>query len=167
VEYKAEYEGLFVDTIDPRNTSKRCDECRFVLDILLRLKAGGIPSGGSFRFAVQSPDYHTFRAQVVPQYRCGGLLAVPSRRYPYPRRCTASRCCFGHGDASRCQQSRGYRLARFRAVGTLAHASSMCLHRLPFRILSRYVGGQAASGGRFGIRSVPTDSYLLTRRPVS
>ncbi len=30
VEYKAEYEGLFVDTIDPRNTSKRCNECGFV-----------------------------------------------------------------------------------------------------------------------------------------
>jgi hypothetical protein len=56
-----------------------------ILDILLRLKAGGIPSGGSFRFAVQSPDSHTFRARIVPQYRCAGLLAVPSRRYPYPR----------------------------------------------------------------------------------
>ena len=32
VEYKAEYEGLFVDTIDPRNTSKRCNECGFVHD---------------------------------------------------------------------------------------------------------------------------------------
>jgi len=42
VEYKAEYEGLFVDTIDPRNTSKRCNECGFVhdIDILTRLKAG-------------------------------------------------------------------------------------------------------------------------------
>ena len=53
-------------------------------------------------------DYHTFRAQVVPQYRCGGLLAMPSGRYPYPRPCTASRCCFDHGDASRRQQTRGY-----------------------------------------------------------
>jgi len=32
VEYKAEYEGLFVDTIDPRNTSKRCNDCGFVHD---------------------------------------------------------------------------------------------------------------------------------------
>lgn len=32
VEYKAEYEGLFVDTIDPRNTSKRCNECGFIHD---------------------------------------------------------------------------------------------------------------------------------------
>ena len=32
VEYKAEYEGLFVDTIDPRNSSKRCNECGFVHD---------------------------------------------------------------------------------------------------------------------------------------
>lgn len=30
VEYKAEYEGLFVDTLNPRNTSKRCNECGFV-----------------------------------------------------------------------------------------------------------------------------------------
>ncbi len=29
VEYKAEYEGLFVDTTNPRNTSKRCNECGF------------------------------------------------------------------------------------------------------------------------------------------
>ena len=29
VEYKAEYEGLFVDTLEPRNTSKRCNECGF------------------------------------------------------------------------------------------------------------------------------------------
>ena len=32
VEHKAEYEGLFMDTIDPRNTSKRCNECGFVHD---------------------------------------------------------------------------------------------------------------------------------------
>ena len=32
------------------------------------------------------------------------------------------------------------------------------VHRLPFQILPRYAGGQAASEGRFGIRSVPTDS---------
>jgi IS605 OrfB family transposase len=32
VEYKAEYEGLFVDTLNPRNTSKRCNECGFVHD---------------------------------------------------------------------------------------------------------------------------------------
>ncbi|MUV59403.1 transposase [Halobacterium sp. CBA1126] len=30
VEYKAEAEGLFVDTTDPKNTSKRCAECGFV-----------------------------------------------------------------------------------------------------------------------------------------
>lgn len=29
VEYKAEIEGLFVDTTSPRNTSKRCSECGF------------------------------------------------------------------------------------------------------------------------------------------
>ena len=32
VEYKAEYEGLFVDTVNPRNTSKRCNECGFTHD---------------------------------------------------------------------------------------------------------------------------------------
>ena len=32
IEYKAEYEGLFVDTINPQNTSKRCNECGFVYD---------------------------------------------------------------------------------------------------------------------------------------
>ena len=32
VEYKAEVEGLFVDTTNPRNTSKRCAECGFVDD---------------------------------------------------------------------------------------------------------------------------------------
>ena len=136
------------------------------LDILLRLKAGGIPSGGSFRFTVQPADYHTFRARVVPQCRCGGLLAMPSGRYPYLRPYRASRCCFCHGDASRCQQSRGYRLARFEQSAQ-THASSMYVHRLLFRILPRYVGGQAASEGRFGIRSVPTDSYTSVGRPVS
>ena len=32
VTYKAEYEGLFVDTVNPRNTSNRCNECGFVHD---------------------------------------------------------------------------------------------------------------------------------------
>ncbi|ELY52211.1 RNA-guided endonuclease InsQ/TnpB family protein [Natronorubrum bangense] len=32
VEYKAEFEGLFVDTTNPRNTSKRCNECGFTHD---------------------------------------------------------------------------------------------------------------------------------------
>ena len=32
VEYKAEYEGLFIDTVNPRNTSKRCNECGFTHD---------------------------------------------------------------------------------------------------------------------------------------
>ena len=32
VEYKAEYEGLFVDTVNPRNTSNRCNECGFTHD---------------------------------------------------------------------------------------------------------------------------------------
>ena len=32
VEYKAEFEGLFVDTTSPRNTSKRCNECGFTHD---------------------------------------------------------------------------------------------------------------------------------------
>lgn len=32
VEYKAASEGLFVDTIDPKNTSKRCPECEHVHD---------------------------------------------------------------------------------------------------------------------------------------
>jgi hypothetical protein len=139
---------------------------RYRFDILLRLKAGGIPSGGSFRCAVQPADYHTFRAQVVPQHRCGGLLAVPNRRYPYPRPCTASQCCFCHGDASRRQQSRGYRGARFEQSAQ-THPSKMCVHRLPFRILPRYVGGQVASAGRFGIRSVPTDSYTTVELPVA
>lgn len=30
VEYKAEAEGLFVDTVDPKHTSKRCAECGFI-----------------------------------------------------------------------------------------------------------------------------------------
>ena len=33
---------------------------------------------------------------------------MPSGRYPYPRPCTASQCCFGHGDAGRRQRTRGY-----------------------------------------------------------
>ena len=41
------------------------------------------------------------------------------------------------------------------------------VHRLIFRILPRYVGGQVASAGRFGIRSVPTDSYITVGRPVN
>ena len=32
VEYKAEFEGLFVDTTSPRNTSKRCNHCGFTHD---------------------------------------------------------------------------------------------------------------------------------------
>jgi IS605 OrfB family transposase len=32
VEYKAEASGLFVETVDPRNTSKRCAECEHVDD---------------------------------------------------------------------------------------------------------------------------------------
>ena len=33
---------------------------------------------------------------------------MPSGRYPYPRPCTASQCCFCHRDASRRQRTRGY-----------------------------------------------------------
>ena len=32
VEYKAEERGLFVDTVNPKNTSKRCNECECVRD---------------------------------------------------------------------------------------------------------------------------------------
>lgn len=32
VEYRAEMEGLFVDTVDPKNTSKRCSDCGCVSD---------------------------------------------------------------------------------------------------------------------------------------
>ena len=32
VEYKAEEQGLFVDTVNPKNTSKRCNECGCVRD---------------------------------------------------------------------------------------------------------------------------------------
>ena len=32
VEYKAEMEGLFVETTNPKNTSKRCSECGFIHD---------------------------------------------------------------------------------------------------------------------------------------
>jgi putative transposase len=32
VKYKAEFEGLFVDTTSPRNTSKRCNHCGFTHD---------------------------------------------------------------------------------------------------------------------------------------
>ena len=85
---------------------------------------------------------------------------------PLPILYRASRCCFCHGDAGRRQQSRGYRCARFEQSAR-THPSKICVHRLPFRILPRYVGGQAASEGRFGIRSVPTNSYYLIGRPVT
>ena len=32
VEYKAEEKGVFVDTVNPKNTSKRCNECGYVHD---------------------------------------------------------------------------------------------------------------------------------------
>jgi IS605 OrfB family transposase len=32
VTYRAEYRGLFVDTVNPKNTSKRCNECGSVRD---------------------------------------------------------------------------------------------------------------------------------------
>ena len=54
-----------------------------VVDILLRLKAGGIPSGGSFRFAVQLADYRSFRVRVVPQHRTGGLLALTRTEFSF------------------------------------------------------------------------------------
>ena len=100
------------------------------------------PERWEFQVCSPSIDYHTFRARGVPQHRCSGLLAVPPRRYPYLRPCRASRCCFCHGDAGRRQQSRGYRCARFEQSAR-THPSKICVHRLPFRILPRYVGGQA------------------------
>jgi hypothetical protein len=38
-------------------------------------------SRGSVRFAVQPAEYNTFRAQVVPQRRCGGLLVFTRTKF--------------------------------------------------------------------------------------
>ena len=126
-----------------------------------------IPSGGSFRFAVQSAGYQLLRARVISRRRTGGLLGVPTCRYPYSRLCSVSRCCFSYGDTSKRQQSWRYRGARLQQSAQ-AHTLLECgVHRLAFRMLPCCVGGQAASGGQFGICSVPTDSYALVGQPVT
>ena len=141
--------------------------CGAFFDILLRVHAEESRAVGVSGLQSNHRTTTPFGARVVPQRRCGGLLAVPSRRYPYPRPCRASQCCFCHGDASRRQQSRGYRLVRFEQSARRHTLRGCGVHRLFFRILSRYVSGQAASAGRFGIRSVPTDSYRSVRWPVT
>ena len=133
------------------NTSQNKISTSVLFDILLRVNAdesrvkriedsrtsqiSDLLSGGSFRFGVQSPDYQAFRARVVPRHRTGGLLAMPRGRYPYPRPSMASLCCFGHGDAGRRQQSRGYRLIRFEQSAPWHTLRGCVVHRLPFRIL--------------------------------
>jgi thioredoxin reductase len=78
-----------------------------IVDILLRVNAEESRAVGVSGLEAKSPDDQPFRARGVPQRRTGGLLAMPRGRYPYPRPCTASRCCFCHRDASRCLRTRG------------------------------------------------------------
>lgn len=78
-----------------------------------------------------------------------------------------SKYCLCHGNAGRHQRTRGHFLVRFKQSARRHILRGCVVHRLIFRILPGQVGGQAASGGWFGIRSVPTNSCPLVQWPVT
>ena len=115
------------------NECKSSQSCIF--DILLRLKARGIPSGGSFRFTLQLPDHHIFRARVVPTTSM--WWTAGSAKPPLPLSSTV----FGIHSLflpTGCQQTpkdSGYLVSRFQQSSQTYH-SRKYVHRFPFRILS-------------------------------
>jgi len=88
---------------------------------------------------------------------------MPSGRYPYPRPCAASRCCFGHGDARQASADSGVSSRSLRAVGTSAHPSRMwrSLTALPDTASLRGRTGRLRRTVRNPLRS---DRFLPVRR---
>jgi len=97
IEYKAEAEGLFVDTIDPKNTSKRCAECGFVHESnrprrdLFECQKCGNQNHADYNAAKNVADVYLRREQQssrrrgVSQYALKSGTVTPNRGYiPYP-----------------------------------------------------------------------------------
>jgi hypothetical protein len=95
-----------------------------VVDILLHLKAGGIPSGGSFRF--DSPTEQQVSANLAGCSRSEWvrLLGVPSPRYSYPPPYVDSQSCFRLGESGRLRWTWSYFLCGQHSGTTLGHCSS-------------------------------------------
>jgi len=83
VEYKAEYEGLFVDTIDPRNTSKRCNECGFVHDnnrhsVSFECRRCGKQNHADYNAAKNVAELYLLRDHQPPRGRSVSQYALKS-----------------------------------------------------------------------------------------
>jgi len=97
VEYKAEAEGLFVDTTDPKNTSKRCAECGFVHSDNRQSRSAfecqecGNRNHSDYNAAKNVAELYLRREQQssrrrgVSQYALKSGTVTPKRGYtPYP-----------------------------------------------------------------------------------
>jgi len=97
VEYKAEPEGLFVDTTNPKNTSKRCAECGYIHDDnrpsrdWFECQQCGNQNHADYNAAKNVADVYLRREQQssrrrgVSQYALKSGTVTPNRGYtPYP-----------------------------------------------------------------------------------
>ncbi|SDJ69294.1 transposase, IS605 OrfB family, central region [Halovenus aranensis] len=97
VEYKAEAEGLFVETTNPKNTSKRCAECGFIHDDnrpsrdTFECQQCGNQNHADYNAAKNVADVYLRREQQssrgrgVSQYALKSGTVTPNRGYtPYP-----------------------------------------------------------------------------------
>lgn len=96
VEYKAEAEGLFVETTNPKNTSKRCAECGFIHDAnrpsrdTFECQQCGTRNHADYNAAKNVADVYLRREQQssrgrgVSQYALKSGTVTPNRGYtPY------------------------------------------------------------------------------------
>jgi putative transposase len=96
VEYKAEAEGLFVETTNPKNTSKRCAECGFIHDDnrpsrdTFECQQCGNQNHADYNAAKNVADVYLRREQQssrgrgVSQYALKSGTVMPNRGYtPY------------------------------------------------------------------------------------
>jgi putative transposase len=96
VKYKADAEGLFVETTDPKNTSKRCAECGFVHDDnrpsrdTFECQQCGNQNHADYNAAKNVADVYLRREQQssrgrgVSQYALTSGTVTPNRGYtPY------------------------------------------------------------------------------------
>jgi IS605 OrfB family transposase len=97
VEYEAEVNGLFVDTANPKNTSKRCAECGFTHDNnrpmgdTFECQQCGNQNHADYNAAENVADVYPRREQQssrrrgVSQYALKSGTVTPNRGYtPYP-----------------------------------------------------------------------------------
>lgn len=96
VEYKAEAEGLFVETTNPKNTSKRCAECGFIHDAnrpsrdTFECQQCGTRNHADYNAAKNVADVYLRREQQssrgrgISQYALKSGTVTPNRGYtPY------------------------------------------------------------------------------------